>query len=538
MEETDEFCEDMLALECVCIDTDELVQPHHRPLITAKEENIWIITPDYESNEVVCDVSPKLNLLARDGSVLPKSSVISAEIKTEVHLEKKLQYINNTLCQSPRLISNGMKSGDVGISQDSLILCIKPENNDDLFDANILNGIALENQSIGTLPVDLKVKDSFLPLHDDVTMERFSVPINVGHLHIQTPYLPSKMSYFSSPITSDFPNQSTDFPNHSPDFPNQTPDQTTDIPTPIRSFQVISRKLPSNKNRILCEICGLSFALANTLKNHFNTVHLQFQQEVTHRAVNCDYAEYEEEENNTRLNMGAGLLTDEAGEQDDSYEAYNDAIYDILGVETNNGHFEVRKNVKKRRHSSSDCAASVTTSAYEPVDKSQQFLSAQCAATFNSAASLKAHIVAQHSDRPSYLCGDCGKNYTSPATLNTHILMVHNHHRCVCEVCGKYYASKYYLKLHRKIHTETKDYTCSFCEKGFIDQQALRLHLRTHTGDRPFSCSNCGRGFTQSSHLKTHLRTHTGEKPYKCSVCGKHFRQQSNVMEHERTHRK
>ncbi|GFS02273.1 zinc finger protein 408 [Elysia marginata] len=164
-----------------------------------------------------------------------------------------------------------------------------------------------------------------------------------------------------------------------------------------------------------------------------------------------------------------------------------------------------------------------------------------CGKLFTSLFLLRTHILRNHkedgrlnlvTDGLQFVCTLCKTSYESLASLEAHLKKhrAGNYHR-ICEICGKAYPTLRYLRRHQMSHSDHKHYQCEQCGRRFKQWKSLHVHRLTHQGFKR-ECKVCGKMLSSEEGIKGHMRSHQGPPPFQCEVCGKGYFLLSNLRAH------
>ena len=106
------------------------------------------------------------------------------------------------------------------------------------------------------------------------------------------------------------------------------------------------------------------------------------------------------------------------------------------------------------------------------------------------------------------VCTKCDKLFANNATLKRHVLQQHTgHFKFFCDKCKKGFGDVTHYKEHMRIHEGLK-YHCDYCSKPFTSRLGLTYHLSVHTGKYKFTCNICGEGFNLKRDSDKHVQSH------------------------------
>ena len=181
-----------------------------------------------------------------------------------------------------------------------------------------------------------------------------------------------------------------------------------------------------------------------------------------------------------------------------------------------------------------------------------------CSKTFVNAASLKSHILQQHT-RPSHQCSVCKKVFVQISDALHHEMHCRSSTEDVnstlqggkvivgakltCTVSRKQSADEKQYRAHaeKRVTQKRKNHQCKICSESFSSKTALNHHQVTQhasdktTMEKPFICEKCGARFQTQALLNSHLARHEGAR-VKCSVCAKMLMNKRNLEKHMITH--
>lgn len=118
----------------------------------------------------------------------------------------------------------------------------------------------------------------------------------------------------------------------------------------------------------------------------------------------------------------------------------------------------------------------------------------ECNKVFKKLSHLKRHEI-RHEINCPFKCNMCTKSFPTEDVLEEHI----NKHRGIkphmCPLCGKEFIHLSTLRTHVKIHTREKSFLCPTCGKKFDTSTNLNQHQLRHTGLKKFACNLCPQKF-------------------------------------------
>ncbi|XP_070582173.1 zinc finger protein 699-like isoform X2 [Ptychodera flava] len=228
----------------------------------------------------------------------------------------------------------------------------------------------------------------------------------------------------------------------------------------------------SERNSLICNVCGETFNRFSTLKLH----------QLAHKGteLKCEYCEYTTfVKHRLKSHMKRHF---ERGKLECKF----------CGKHLNNGvclSSHIRRFHIKSKHQCSDCKKE-----------------------FSFLPELNNHRARHHQDNvASFICEQCGKGFLSKILLNRHLKKTHNEHPVQCEVCGKQFKHKSSLQLHLKLHNKYRHqiHPCEFCPRKFMSRSEAKVHMRSiHSDERPYQCQFCEYSCKLKGNLTRHTRTH------------------------------
>ncbi|XP_047500754.1 uncharacterized protein LOC125046827 isoform X2 [Penaeus chinensis] len=143
-----------------------------------------------------------------------------------------------------------------------------------------------------------------------------------------------------------------------------------------------------------------------------------------------------------------------------------------------------------------------------------------CSVVLPSAATLRHHLVKQHSEKTieSYQCFLCEQECWSETQQEWHLRVQHGvkNKALACPVCGYQLFTASECRAHVRKHPSTL--LCPSCPLKFAAQHQLVAHAKEHLAKiRPHLCLICGARFTSGSTLQLHSWRHALQR---CSQDG------------------
>lgn len=132
-----------------------------------------------------------------------------------------------------------------------------------------------------------------------------------------------------------------------------------------------------------------------------------------------------------------------------------------------------------------------------------------CGKLFSSKRYLSVHILSKHTQLKTHLCEACGEGFPVPYLLKYHVKRKHEQRSHDCHLCDKIFATAAALKDHICArHTDERPYKCDVkgCGKTFSWPSSFKSHKRVHASDK-YECSICLKRFSFKGNLQNHLKT-------------------------------
>ncbi|KAJ6648668.1 Zinc finger protein [Pseudolycoriella hygida] len=239
--------------------------------------------------------------------------------------------------------------------------------------------------------------------------------------------------------------------------------------------------LDDNRDKFICDFCGLTLFSRSGIHSHLIHKHLGLQ-----------------------TPAGAQLKTE---------------ICNICGVYT------TKRNFKDHVNSHS---------------KDKNFKCEFCGSAVKSIFTLRKHIKKIHmkvksfeASDPRFECCTCKKYFTTAEGLKRHDLRYHiDSYQFVCVVCGKKSLTIAENNYHMKIHSFERKFQCQYCDFRFSRSEALKNHLIKHKDEWSYSCGICVKSFKHSSSVSGHRKLHKVNGFYHCGCCDARFNDYGQLKNH------
>ncbi|KAK2153104.1 hypothetical protein LSH36_307g02050 [Paralvinella palmiformis] len=287
------------------------------------------------------------------------------------------------------------------------------------------------------------------------------------------------------------------------------------------------------KNRFVCELCGLKYRMKGSLMLHLRTKHSGDEQlsHVLRQLQNNSCGRRSEMQTECPfckdICSGQRIFThmklSHVGEQDffivyrtvekQYYQQMYQRSRDETTSEKSCPHCSTElKKCSLKRHIENHCRMNSS--------RQQRYHCHLCHYYSTDRSVLSQHKATAHKDRPKYICETCGACYRTPVGLRQHSRIKHQRvwkkplQWWTCQDCSKQFSSRLNLERHKPVHTREYQHICSFCGKKFKDPSSLLTHRRNiHQGHYRYTCEKCGHGMERKSYLKRHkcenIRRHT-----------------------------
>ncbi|XP_070582171.1 oocyte zinc finger protein XlCOF22-like [Ptychodera flava] len=225
----------------------------------------------------------------------------------------------------------------------------------------------------------------------------------------------------------------------------------------------------SERNSLICNVCGETFNRFSTLKLH----------QLAHKGteLKCEYCEYTTFVKH-RLNSHMKRHFERG-----KFECK------FCGKHLNSGvclSSHIRRFHIKSKHQCSDCKKE-----------------------FSFLRELNNHRARHHQDNvASFICEKCGKGFLSKILLNLHLKKTHSDYSVQCEVCGKQFKHQSKLQTHLKFHNKSINqlHRCELCPRKFTTISKVKIHMRSaHSFERPYQCQFCEYSCKLKGNLTKHI---------------------------------
>ncbi|XP_060809176.1 zinc finger protein 260 isoform X8 [Amyelois transitella] len=163
----------------------------------------------------------------------------------------------------------------------------------------------------------------------------------------------------------------------------------------------------------------------------------------------------------------------------------------------------------------------------------------RCQETFQSHASLYAHVSRIHRSNKRYKCPICDEKFVSYKHRLKHLSSVHGEKTAIfpCPSCPRVFDLCSRRTEHIRFqHLQERNHVCSVCGMKFFTNYELQEHSIKHGGERIYQCDVCKKSYARLKTLREHMRIHNNDRRFVCSVCGQAFIQNCSLKQHLRVH--
>ncbi|CAO1328227.1 unnamed protein product [Diamesa tonsa] len=299
-----------------------------------------------------------------------------------------------------------------------------------------------------------------------------------------------------------------DFKTEEPPFKcSQCPKSYAQANNLSRHMQSVHKQL-----RFFCDLCDKSFSQSTTLKKHKILKH------------NCDVVEKSKAESIPKTEQSTKLFYCKLCPK--SYTLPNN-----LARHMNTDH-------RKLRYSCNYCSKQFTQNSSlqehqnnihkDLMDRSASFICDHCMQSFNTIKMLQQHM-RRHETTNEPKLSESKTIKSGKLKVKEDKPNISKKYHKLCPICGKMFKV---LQEHILVHSGEKPNQCNICSKRFTFKTTLASHLRIHSGERPYKCDICSKAFRVSHHLREHRTTHSTERPWICNLCQKTFSSKLTLYKH------
>ncbi|CAG9763080.1 unnamed protein product [Ceutorhynchus assimilis] len=309
-------------------------------------------------------------------------------------------------------------------------------------------------------------------------------------------------------------------------------------------------KFESQDGKLLCPVCGKSFAKASYVLSHIKQIHLRLEMIQCKDCDKCFTTNASLRMHNETFHSGSKMkglpcdMCDKFFPKKYSLERHKALAhirkFDIFCQICQKGFYSVAE-LKRHLQFKHD-----ESSVMYPCTE------AGCASSFKRKQSLRYHVETKHSkvdDKPEMVCYKCGKVYTHRKTLQKHLV---DHGRLkrinlCCKKCELDFNIPEILMeheqsctgtnlLHLKIEHQDGKFFCPGCGKSFPTKRYVRNHIRlVHLKHQMIKCQECPHVSSAPWMMKNHVkRMHRGFRTnFVCDLCEKVFQSNCYLEKHK-----
>ena len=168
-------------------------------------------------------------------------------------------------------------------------------------------------------------------------------------------------------------------------------------------------------------------------------------------------------------------------------------------------------------------------------ESEKSFLCEQCAKSYTSNSSLRAHVEIVHKKK-KYHCDKCDYSCYGHRAFGHHKWKEHNRAQksFICDQCDYVTDWKSELKIHIEVKHLGKTYPCTICDFVANSTQTLGKHVKRVHQNIKYPCDACDKVFNTTAALRNHEESMHQNLRLPCPQCGHIFKTKEMLKKHIR----